>query len=307
MNHSINKACQLAVALASMLFAFSSCQKEGADIAGQAPKVVTQANFSMSVEGLGASTKASLAENTVNWEVGDKIVMASNGQINGTLSCESVDGAGNATFSGTIANFTPAGVNLFYLANNVPDVIEPEFSLDKQGYDPYLYLYLKGLNIELIKKEENVFEPSSPVTMSGVLALLDLTLDPAGSPASTSGVHSKSVEIIGLKNAFKINLLDGTLEPTFIQKGGHDIERTHLYSSSEEDNHCRFFVVPQNAQNLTIWVEYSNGMETMWRNINWNITSEMAGKTISTVWTGDGKVPEILTNRKQGYSPINYN
>ena len=68
MNQSIIKGSSLAALFVAALFGLSSCQKDRTDSPVQSPEVVALADFSMAVEGPGASTKASVSGDYLNWQ-----------------------------------------------------------------------------------------------------------------------------------------------------------------------------------------------------------------------------------------------
>ena len=239
--------------------------------------------------------------------------MASNGQINGTLVCNSVDVTGKAFFSGTITDFTPAGVNLFFLGNKAADGMNPEFDFSKQSGTmdkAASYLFLKKTGVKLKESATpGVYEAEGSIAFEGITSLLNVDLAPTGSPGA-DGALATSMQINNLKNAFSINLADGSVTPSFVKAadGTTDVTVTTVTPSNimQYSNSYSIFVIPQQADNLTMRVDYlaSDGstMTTQWSNINWNMT-EMAGMIIGTDWTADGKVPNILGNSmKGGYS-----
>ena len=311
MNQSIFKGSSLAALFVAALFGLSSCQKDRTDSPVQSPEVVALADFSMAVEGPGASTKASVSDGFLYWQVGDKIVMASNGQINGTLVCNSVDASNVASFSGTITDFTPAGVNLFFLGNKAADGMNPEFDLSKQSGTmdkAASYLFLKKTGVKLEETTPGVYQASESVAFEGVTSILNVGLAPNGSPGA-DGALATSVQINNLKNAFSINLADGSVTPSFIKAadGTTDVKVTTVAPSNvmQYSNSYCIAVVPQNATNLTMRVDYlaSDGSTetTQWSDINWDMT-DLGGKIISTDWEG-GKAPTIVeSSMKGGYS-----
>lgn len=313
MEQSFIKRCPAAIALAATLSVLFSCTKQEGSPAEPSGEVVARADFSMSVGSDASSTRASVSGDCLYWQVGDKIVMASNGQINGTLVCTEVDGGDKASFSGEITNFTPAGVNFYFFSNREVDGMNPVFDLSLQNGDPAsvaAYAFLKKTGVPLVEDAENSYAPASDVAFEGITSLLTLTLDPAGSPAATPGTVATSVTINGLKNCLSVNLADGSVTPAFAKMLDGSTDRTVTSVTptgvAKYSNSYVMAVVPQNASGLTMIVSYlkSDGSTaiTQWSGINWDMSGK-AGKNIRTGWTGDGKVPTILeTNLKSGYS-----
>lgn len=310
MRQTVIKGFPLAAALASMLLGLGSCTKQESSPEEVSPEVVASAEFLMSFDDAG--TKASLNGAYLDWQVGDQIVMASNGQINGTLVCKSVDGSGKASFRGTICNFTPAGVNLYFLGNKAVDSMNPQFDFSgQQGSNANAsnYIFLKKIGVELSGKE-GVYSPTEAVVFEGMTTLLTLTLDPAGSPGAESGTLASSVIIDGLKQVISINLADGTTTASYAKMlDGTTDKTTTTVAPVSVVNYSNTYVVavvPQNAANLTMRVNYlradSSTAVTLWSDINWDLSAK-AGKRVKTNWTNAGKVPTIVTSSmKYGYS-----
>lgn len=310
---TIFKGSPIAVlALSVLLLVGSSCTKQGSD--PQPEKVVARAGFSMGVGEKDGGTKASVSGGYLNWQTGDLIVMASNGQINGTLVCTSVDGDGSATFSGEITNFTPAGVNLYFLGNRNVDGMTPQFDFSlQQGNiaNAANYVFLKKTGVVLKEVADHSWEPENNVAFEGMTSLLTLNLAPAGSPATNGGIAT-SAKIDGLKNCMTVDLATGAVTPTFVKMlDGTTDNVTTSVSPSGTANYSNSYVIaviPQNAPDLAMSVNYLNTdgstETTQWSGINWNMTYK-AGKTIITDWTGAGKAPTIVeSSLKGGYSGV---
>ena len=280
-------------------------------------EVVANADIVMSAGKEDSSTKAYVDGGFLNWEVGDKIVMVSNGQINGTLVCTAVDNTNkNGTFSGSISNFTPASVNFFYLGNKEVDSVNPTFDLSLQTgvlSNAANHLYFKKTGVVLTDTGNKVYKPSEAVTFEGMVALLTLTLNPTGSPAATtSGTLASAVTINDLMNAMRINLTSGEVTPAFAKMfNGTDDKTTTTVSPTNRMNYANSYViavVPQDATGLTMSVNYlkpdGSTETTQWSNINWNMAS-CSGKAIITDWTGPGKTPTIVeASAKLGYGGV---
>ena len=72
----------------------------------------------------------------------------------GTLSCTQVSGSGEALFEGTLTDFSPRRVNLFYLGNRSVNTLTPtfDFSVQRgtvQDLVKYLFLELRDVSLEL--------------------------------------------------------------------------------------------------------------------------------------------------------------
>ena len=321
MKQSVIRKCLVTIASVAALPVLFSCQKQGSEPAEPAMEVVAKADIVMSAGKEDSSTKAYVEDNYLYWEVGDKIVMVSNGQINGTLVCTAVNPTTlKGTFSGTISNFTPASVNFFYLGNKEVDSVDPTFDLSLQTgvlSNASRYLYFKRTGVSLTNTGGNVYKPSGPVTLDGMVALLTLKLDPAGSPADPAdlekvGTLASAVTINDLKNAMRINLTDGTVTPVFAKMfNGTTDKTTTTVSPTNRMNYANSYViavVPQNAAGLTMSVDYlkpdGSTETTQWSNINWNMT-ECGGVAIHTDWTSDGKTPTIVeASAKLGYGGV---
>lgn len=312
MEQTFFKRCPAALVLVATLLMLYSCTSEEFTPEEPVSGVVARADFSMSLGG-APSTRASFSAGRLDWQVGDKIVMASNGRLNGTLVCTEVADGGTATFSGEITGFTPAGVNLYFFGNKEVDGMNPVFDLSLQNGDPTTiaaYAFLKATGVVLQKGEDNTYAPTQPVTFEGMTAFLTVTLNPAGSPGATDGTLATSFTIDGMKNCMSVNLADGTVTPTYAKMLLGDGEKTTTSVSptsvAKYSNSYVIAVVPQQAAGVTMRVNYLNSdgstETTMWSGISWNM-SEKAGKTIRTGWTGEGKVPTIVeTSSKSGYS-----
>ncbi len=322
MKQSIIRKCLVVMASIAALPVLFSCQKEESGSVEPAMEVVANADIVMSAGKEDSSTKAYVAGGFLNWEIGDKIVMVSNGQINGTLVCTTVDNTNKkGTFSGSISNFTPASVNFFYLGNKEVDSVNPTFDLSLQTgvlSNAANHLYFKNTNVALTDTEGNkVYKPSETVTFEGMVALLTLTLDPAGSPADPAdlekvGTLASAVTINGLMNAMSIDLRTGNPTPVFAKMlNGTTDKTTTTVSPTNRMNYANSYViavVPQDAQNLTMSVNYlkpdGSTETTQWSNINWNMT-ECSGKAIITDWTTSGKAPTIVeASAKLGYGGV---
>lgn len=310
---TIFKGSPIAVlAFSVLLLVGSSCTKQ--ESAPQPEKVVARADFSMEVGENDGGTKASVSDGFLNWQTGDLIVMASNGQINGTLVCTSVDGDGSATFSGEITNFTPAGVNLYFLGNRNVDGMTPQFDFSlQQGNiaNAANYVFLKKTGVILKEVTDHSWEPEGSVVFEGMTSLLTLNLAPANSPAAKGGIAT-SAKIDGLKNCMTVDLATGDVTSSYVKMlGGTDDNTVTTVSPryvGELSNSYVVAVIPQNASGLAMNVNYLNTdgstETTRWSGINWDMTDK-AGKTISTDWTSAGKTPTIVeSSLKGGYSGV---
>lgn len=317
MKQSIIRKCLVTIASVAALPVLFSCQKQESALAEPAMEVVANADIVMSAGKENSSTKAYVEGDYLYWEVGDKIVMVSNGQINGTLVCTAVDpSTHNGTFSGPISNFTPASVNFFYLGNKEVDNVNPKFDLSLQTgvlSNAANHLYFKKIGVVLTDTGNKVYKPSGAVTFEGMVALLTLYLNPANSPAvTTPGTLASAVTINGLMNAMSIDLRTGNPTPVFAKMfNGTTDKTTTTVSPTNRMNYANSYViavVPQDAMGLTMSVKYlkpdGSTETTQWSNINWNMT-ECGGVAIHTDWTSDGKTPTIVeASAKLGYGGV---
>ena len=317
MKQTILKGCRLAL-FSTLFLGVVSCSQDSDSMQPEpAAKVVSEASFSMTVgEDSGSQTRAALSGNTLNWQVGDRLVMASNGQINGTLTCTEVNGStGVATFNGNITNFTPAGVNIYFLSNREAGSMTPSFDFSMQNgtaQSASNFVFLKKTGVVLAETSEGSGEyaPTATINFDCMMTLLTLTLNPDGSPAAkTPGTVATGVSINGMKNVMQINLADGTVTSSYAKQldGTTDNTVTTVAPTSimEYTTEYLMAVIPQNATDLTMRVDYlkpdASTETTLWSNINWDL-SEKAGRKVSTNWTGD-KAPTIVeTSAKNGYS-----
>lgn len=314
MKQSVLKDCTLTAAFAALLISIPSCTKQSDGIETEPElEVVSHASFSMAVGDESNGTRASIDGSMFNWQVGDRIVMASNSQINGTLVCSNVDKNGRATFGGDINNFTPACVNLFFLGNKEPFGMNPVFDFSMQEgtahcASGYVFLKMTGL---VLSGAGGTYFPAEPVRFEGMTTLLTLKLDPEGSPGTNKGVRPVSVGINGLMNCCGIDLSTGDLTPMFMKMpdGNEDNTISTVSPGNYRDysNNYMMAVIPQNAENITMSVTYLNPdgtyEYTMWSGINWDLSSK-AGKSVYTNWEG-GKAPVIVEpNFKSGYSGL---
>ena len=306
----MKKLSIFAVVLASIV-GFSACSSDDVgESQTPASKVVAHAVFSMQMGG-GASTRATMDSNTLKWRVGDKLILASNGQINGTITCTEITGDGTGTFSGSINNFTPNGVNLYYLGDRDVSSMNPvfDFSVQQGSTDVVCnYILLKKIGLQLVEQLDGSYAPNGKVEMDAITSLLNLNLEHDGTPST--GYLAKAAWIKGLKNQISVNLANGEITASYINKAipvtssGTDNQLTRIspLTSEEYSNTFIIGVIPQYATDISIRVDYhsedGDNIETLWNNINWNIGE---GKNFVTNWTEQGDLEIVEVSSRTGY------
>ena len=315
------KAFALAAGLSAMLGGLSSCNKEVAVVPEAASEVVAHAVVQAKVGDRGAATKASLSSGyELSWGLGDKLVMVSNGCLNGTLTC--TEPGSPATFKGDVSQFTPSGVEFYFLGNNDASGIQSSFDLSKQnGTQASLvgFLFLKTASPVTLSKTSEEGDPEqtyeldgtvefNPTPLAPILNLteLDKVLYYAGlvpdADESLLGVKATSVKIEGLQNVLKIDLASGTVSAGMSSKT--NVTTVSPANTADRANSYYMVVVPQNATDLTLQINYTGSDVSMvsWPGINWNLTT--TGVSFYTDWSNQdtGGIGTIST--KGGYSGV---
>lgn len=310
MKQSKLKACALFAGTAALLLGLGACNKEPS-VPEEVMLVVPHAKVQAQVGERAPMTKASLdgttESMTLNWEVGDKVVMVSNGSVNGTLTCKSVSG-GTGSFEGDVYNFTPAGVSLFYLGNQSANGINASFDLSRQtgtmsGLVGMLFLktssdvVLEDVTPADAGEGEKVYALSGTVTFNPKPLLpilevrnLDMALIKSGLvnadadedgvvtddeiSAALLGVKTSSFKLEGLYNQVSINLTDDTVTGGYMPSTS--IMTVGPVLSSERANSYFFAVVPQTATGVKMQINYvgADVSNVMLTGIDWTITAD---------------------------------
>ena len=211
----MKKLSFFAVALMVCL-GFSACSSDdfAPNVNSEGLTVVSHAKMVMTF-GDGAETRATYTDGTgeFSWtarvveddvvtQEGDKIIVASNGQINGVIECTSKDG-NNGVFEGDLNNFTPESVNLFYLGGEEATSMAPTIDFSTQTGDVTKFVVLKKTGLALTKNGDGDYEPSGTVAMDAVMSVLNIDL------GSTYGASATKVKLTGVKNTLTISLATG--------------------------------------------------------------------------------------------------
>ncbi len=325
MKQSKLKACTLFAGTAALLLGLGSCNKEPNAAVEEAPLVVEHATVRVQVGDRGAATKASFSGNVLDWSVGDKVVMVSNGCVNGTLECTSLDGT-SGVFEGDISQFTPSGVQIYFLGNQDPSGAESTFDLSTQnGTEAALvgFLFLKTESTIVLEKtsaddDPNVtygisddspaisFDPT-PLVPFLEIRNLDQGLVQSGSltEEELTGVKATQVKIDGLKNILRIDLTTGKVSASMSPK---TTVTTIRPASADRANNYFMAIAPQTATGLTMEVSYTSQdvPSLQWQNINWTIADPQAEGSSTASYYTDWNTQTGLTfgsiSTKGGYS-----
>ena len=325
MKQSKLKACTLFAGTAALLLGLGSCNKEPEVAVEEAPLVVEHATVRAHVGDRGAATKASFSNNILDWSVGDKVVMVSNGCVNGTLECTGLDGT-SGIFEGDISQFTPAGVEIYFLGNQDPSGAESTFDLSAQsGTEAALvgFLFLKTAAPVVLEKTSADDDPnvtygiaggssvsfdSTPLVPFLEIRNLDQGLVQSGSltEEELTGVKATQVKINGLKNILRIDLTTGTVSASMSSKT--TVTTIRPVSTADRANNYFMAIVPQTATDLTMEVSYTSQdvPSLQWSGINWTIADPQdEGSTTASYYT-DWNAQTGLTfgsiSSKGGYS-----
>ena len=315
MKQSKLKACTLFAGAAALLLGLGACNKAETDVPEEPLLVVEHATVRAQVGDRGTATKASLdgddfTSMTLNWAVGDKIVVVSNGIVNGTLTCKSLSGT-TGNFEGDISKFTPDAVTLYFLGNQSPNDVKATFDLSRQAGTMnelvgMLFLRTEIGSVAFVKEEEeSASEGSESYVLSGTVSfistpmipileiqnldkaliksgLVDADADENGdvtdeeAEAALVGVKASSVKIEGLQNQLCVNLLTGEVSADMMPN-------TNLITvgpsrANDRANSYCLAVVPQNATGVKMQISYvgSDIPSLMITDINWDMTSDSA-------------------------------
>ncbi|MBR1632473.1 MAG: hypothetical protein IJ686_01815 [Bacteroidales bacterium] len=303
MKQSKLKACSLLAGSALVLLVgAASCQKEATGIEEGGRKVVERGVVSLSMPVRGPETRASIEGTTLKWQAGDQLVMASNGQINGTLSCVSTTTDGQGTFTGEVSQFTPESVNLFFVGNQSVSggaVASLDFS-SQDGKASTLankFTFLKLLDIQLTEVDPTgdpyhyEISGGSALHMEQITGIkyINLTFkDLPDSPMMDGeeevlGVRPTKVRFDGLRNRMKLDLTTGTYTVDF------DVDRTPVIVSPKAVDYADTYVMavlPQKAEGVEMTVNFtgSSTSQKTWSGINWNVKADASGEYI-TNWS----------------------
>lgn len=290
---------------------FSSCSREETPIVPEL-KVVSSAEVSFEV-GDDAQTKALYDAGVLYWQEGDQLVLYSNNNINGTLSCTSVDGSGKATFSGTITNFTPEAINVYFFCNKPINSDNPAFDFSLQNGNAASvsqYSFLKSVGVEFVEDGEHQYAPVAKFQFQALTSILNIGVNHAGAPVP-DGTKARSVEIFGLNNQMTVDLKTGAVTNSFVQTPNlanpADFTKTAIAPRSVSEYSTNYLValIPQNAAAVTMVINYNdgsyNGLKTYWENISWNIAE---GSSYTTNWSRQGSLSIVGVSQKTGYAGV---
>lgn len=315
----------LALGSGILLLGLVSCNKvTDVPATEDTPSVVPVAHVSMQAQ-MGNATKATYDARKLSWQVGDQLLIYSNGKVNGTLVCTAVDGDGKGTFSGEVTDLAPASVNVYFLGNRTVasnDHITVDFS-SQTGLAENLpaFILLKKTGIEYVDQGGGVYAPAAAVDMEALVSILELKLDYEGTPGygtdGTDGLGAESVTITGLKNQITVNFADAKVTFDIINEGRTTV--APIPDASIADLPTRYAVygksylmgVIPSAENtsITVRVNYFNydydlkkrlsTQLAMWTGVNW---SAMAADTY--YWTNWAGKNLVQANAKAGYDGI---
>lgn len=308
------KPAALLAGAAALLALAVSCNKETQ--AAVSDGVVSRACVTAAIGDRDAG-KATFSSNNLSWAVGDKVVMVSNGQVNGTLTCTA---AGDpATFEGEVSQFTPEGVDLYFLGNHDADGVRSSFDLSRQaGSQDALvgFLFLKTDSPVVLTKAadgpngEEQYECSGTVNFGTTplipfleLRNLDKGLVMAGLAAEEdlTGVKASSVKIDGLKNRLDIDLASGTVSAGMMSTT--TVTTISPVKAADRANSYYLAVVPQTAEDVTLQVNYIGSDTPMltWSGIAWTISG---GASYYTDWGKQSGLSFGALSTKGGYNGV---
>lgn len=314
------KAIALAAGSIALLAGAFSCNKQEKDVSGVADEVVTHAVVKARVGDRGAVTKATMGSNyALTWDVGDKLVMVSNGCVNGTLEC--ITAGDPATFQGYVSQFTPSGVDFYFLGNQPVGGIHTSIDLSSQnGSQGSLvgFLMLKSSSRVSLSKTSEEGDPEityeldgdvsfNPTPLAPILELreLDQVLLKAGmveSEDDLTGVKATSVKLVGLKNILQIDLSSGTVSASM---SSETTVTTIAPIASQRANNYFMVVAPQNTTGISMQVNYTGAdvSQVIWNGIDWDLSAEGV-TSYYTDWTkqSTGGISPLTT--KVGYGGV---
>lgn len=310
----------LALGSGILLLGLVSCNKvTDVPATEDTPSVVPVAHVSMQAQ-MGNATKATYDARKLSWQVGDQLLIYSNGKVNGTLVCTAVDGDGKGTFSGEVTDLVPASVNVYFLGNRTVasnDHITVDFS-SQTGLAENLpaFILLKKTGIEYVDQGGGVYAPAAAVDMEALVSILELKLDADNTPgADPTNLNAESVTITGMKNQITVNFADASVTSDSINEGLTTV--APIPDASIADLPTRYAVygksylmgVIPSAENTSITVrvnyfDYDYDLKkqlptqlAMWTGVNW---SEMAAGTY--YWTNWAGKNLVQANAKAGYN-----
>ncbi|MBQ9410415.1 MAG: hypothetical protein IJU21_02275 [Bacteroidales bacterium] len=305
MKQSKLKAGILLSAASALLLGLGSCNKEPS-IDPAAKVVIPFARVQATVGDPAGATKASLndARTLLSWEVGDKLVMVSNGLINGTLTCTSLDGTvGN--FEGDMSKFN-LDVTLYFLGNQSANAVDATFDLSRQsgtadGLVNFLFLktavgsvHLKDVTPQDASEGEKKFVLDGSVTFNPqpILPFFELrdmhtALIKAGYSDGTDldGVKTTSVTFHGLQNQLNINLLTGESSSSMAPDKNYV---TVSPITAQRSNSYIMAIAPQVASKVSVEINYTGfpaANSIMMTGANWNMSDASKGYFLD--WTKD--------------------
>ena len=290
-----------------------SCNKETTSPDVQPLKVVEHARVSTVVTNRGMDTKAAFSgtntsgnvSGTLSWNVGDKIVIASNGQVNGTLICTEVPD-GQAKFEGDITQFTPASVYFYYLGNKDATGVNGTYDFSQQSGTLEALtglIFLKSEEVKLSEVEgesgeyyydESVNGGAFAFNSTPLVSLLTLDLAIPNTPGAQTGTNVKSVQFSGLANKLRLNLITGEMEPINTENA------TRISPGSNYTTSYVMAVIPQTADEVKMTLEYTDGESMVFSGINWTIEE---GKNYKTDFSNAELVVDPVSN-KFGYNGL---
>lgn len=319
--------------LAVFLLAVVSCRKEDSPLP-DSPElslgpVLPQARVCVGHRPIvSTDTKASYASRLQEWNVGDRLVATSinasgDWAICGTLSCIAVSGSAEATFEGTLTDFTPRRVNFFFLGNRDVDTLTPTFDCSVQrgtaaDLVSYLFLELRDARLEHASADVWTLDiDGDSWAWSPLMSILTLDLTAEGTPGATAGhggwnALAKFVSLKGLRNAFRINLagIDPSLTPLPAENA--QAAESSVMVSPFSVHWARSYpvaIIPQTAT-LSMAVNYRDraGSGTVtwhYSDTNDEGVNFRGGIHYKTSWTGDGFEIIGTLSSKNGYNAVN--
>ena len=315
MKQSKLKAGILFAAASALLLGLGACNKEPSVDPAEAKVVIPFARVQAKVGDLGDATKASLNDDRdlLSWSVGDKLVMVSNGLINGTLTCTSLEGT-KGIFEGDMSKFN-LDVTLYFLGNQSANAVNATFDLSRQsgtadGLVNFLFLktevgsvHLTDATPEDASEGEKKFELDGSVTFDPVpmlpffelrdmhTALIkagyadDTDSDSNGIPDALEGVKTTSVTFHGLQNQLNINLLTGESSSSMVPNKDYV---TISPITAQRANTYYMAVAPQVAEEVRVEINYTGfpaANSIMMTGANWDMSDTSKGYYID--WNND--------------------
>ncbi len=341
MKQSKLKACTLFAGAAALLLGMGACNKAETIVSEEPLRVVEHATVRAQVGDRGTATKASLdgdmSSMTLNWAVGDKIVVVSNGIVNGTLTCKSLSGT-TGNFEGDISKFTPDAIKLYFLGNQSPNGVNATFDLSRQAgtmNELVGMLFLKtASDVTFVKdEEESASEGSESWKLSGTVSFdpkpmipileiqnLDRALISSGlvvpedsdssgdydddeMNAALLGIKASNVKIEGLQNQLCIDLLNGKVSAGMMPN-------TNLITvgpsrANDRANSYCLAIIPQNAEDVKMQISYVGApvSSVMVTGIDWEMLDDDGNLKANHLTTNMAeKGMSVALSFKYGYS-----